>query len=452
MPQGPSYLLIILIVLVILSGLFSATETAYSCLNKLKLKSMMSNGNKQATRVYNLCEKFESLITTILIGNNIVNLTAAAVSGFFFAEIMHEGADSSAVSTAVLTVVILIFGEITPKFLAKSNPEKAAMGLYPFIIFFYTIFYPLNIVFRGYQKLIAMIFKVKEEDPVTDEQIKTLVDEAEEAGTLEEDESDLVRSALEFRDSEAGDIIVPRVKIEAVSVHADFETIRKKFSECVHSRLIVYEDSIDNVLGFIHEKDFYKAYLNGDHDLQKVIRQAVTSSEHTKISDLLKTMQGKKCSIATIFDEYGGLLGIVSLEDIFEELVGEIWDEHDDEEKTIQKVSDTEYVVSGECNVDTFFEEADVSVDEEEDIDSNTMGGWITELFERVPSENESVNVDNLHIEVLQSTDKQVLSAKISIMEESDEEESSGDGKETKENKETKGKDSKESKTKSKTE
>lgn len=423
MPDGSVPLLIAIIVLILLSGFFSATETSYSCVNKIKLKSMINNGNNRAKQVLELSEKYETLLTTILIGNNIVNLSAAAISGVFFAKIITGGVDSSVVSTIVLTVLVLIFGEITPKLIAKSYPEKVAMLFYPMIMFFYYILYPLNLIFRGYQKLLSIMFKIKPDDTITDEQLLTIVDEAEEDGVLKEDESELVRSAIEFRDSEAGDILVPRVKIVAVPFDATMEQIHSTFTNSGFSRLIVYKESIDDVLGFVHEKDFYNAYLNGQSDIGGILNKTVVISQHTKISELLKMLQKQKCQIATVFDEYGGLLGIVTVEDILEELVGEIWDEHDEEELPIRKVSDDEYVVCGNCEIDEIFSLLDISEKEEEEIESNTIGGFLTELVEKIPEVGEVVDWNGLHIEVLKATDKQVLEVKITVLEKDEEEE-----------------------------
>lgn len=421
MPQGCIPLLLILILLVLLSGFFSATETAYSCLNKLKLKSMINDGDLKAQKVYELSEKFESLITTILIGNNIVNLSAASISAVFFAKLITNGVDSSVVSTVVLTVVILIFGEITPKFLAKSCPEKMAFALYPVIMLFYYILFPLNIIFTGYQKLIAKIFRVKKEDVITDNELITMVNEAEEDGVLEEDASNLVRSALEFSDSEAGDILVPRVKIVAASVTASMEEVRGKFTDSGFSRLIIYKDSIDDVLGFIHEKDFYRAYLNNESDISGILNKLFSASEHMKISVLLKKLQEEKCQIAAVYDEYGGLLGIVSVEDILEELVGEIWDEHDKEDQTLRKINDNEYIVAGNCDIDTFFDELNIKTKESEEPDSNTIGGWLTEQCEHIPKTGECVDWNDLSMEILNASDKQVLEVKITKKTEAEE-------------------------------
>ena len=295
--------------MVILSGLFSATETAYSCANRIKIKSMIALGKKNAKRVYKLAEeKYDKLITTILIGNNIVNLTASALATVLFTKLLAESTlDATTVSTVVMTIAVLIFGEITPKYFAGVYPEKFAFWLYPFIQLFYWIFTPLGIVFGAYKKLLARIFRLKPNDAVTDEELISLVNEAEEDGTLKEDESELVRSALEFDDLKVEDILVPRVDVVAVNMNADMDEIFSVFKENCFSRLPVYKDTIDNVVGLIHERDFYNAYLRGDKEIAHVVQEIAFTTEYTRISSLLKQLQKQKIHMAAVSDEYGGL-------------------------------------------------------------------------------------------------------------------------------------------------
>lgn len=406
--EGSGPLIAALIVLVLLSGLFSATETAYSCSSKIKLKSMVNNGNKRAAHVLAFCEKFERLLVTILIGNNIVNLSAAAVSGVLFANALKNTAvDPSVISTIVMTVVVLIFGEITPKFFAKAFPERMAFALYPFITFFYYVLYPFNLLFRGYQRLISKLFKIKADDAITDEELMTIVDEAEEDGTLKEEESDLIRSALEFDDLEVGDILIPRVSVEAISVDSDMESVARKFRETGYSRLVVYKDTIDNVLGFVHEKDFYKSYLDKKISVKGIIQNAYFTAEHTRISRLLRDLQARRCQLAVVTDEYGGMLGIVTLEDILEELVGEIYDEYDEESIPLHRNSDGSILIEGFCEKDVFFRELGF----EDESESNTFGGWITEQFGEIPHIGKKIIVNGYEFRILKASRKCVLQA-----------------------------------------
>ena len=423
-------LTIAIVVLVLLSGLFSATETAYSCANRIKLKSMISLGKKNAANVYKFAEdKYDKLITTILIGNNIVNLTASALATVLFTKLLANTSwDATTVSTVVMTVAVLLCGEITPKYFAGVYPEKFAFALYPFIQFFYWICIPLGWIFGGYKKLLAKIFRLKPNDAITDAELISLVNEAEEDGTLKEDESELVRSALEFDDLKVEDILVPRVDVVAVNMNADMEEIFKVFKENCYSRLPVYKDTIDNVVGLIHERDFYNAYLRGDKEISHVVQEIAFTTEYTRISALLKQLQKQKIHMAAVSDEYGGLVGVVTLEDILEELVGDIWDEHDEEEVLYGKISDGEYWVDGKCDLEEFFDLYDIS-EEDENFESNTVGGWVMERYGGIPPVGEVIRFKFLEIKVVKTTKQKVLKIRSRRVDEEAEEDESAEVK-----------------------
>lgn len=416
------HLTIAIVAMVILSALFSATETAYSCANRIKIKSMIVLGKKNAARVYALAdEKYDKLITTILIGNNIVNLTASALATVLFAKLLADSAiDSTTISTIVMTVIVLVCGEITPKFFAGVYPEKFAFALYPFIQFFYWIFIPLGYLFGGYKKVLAKIFRLKPNDAVTDEELISLVNEAEEDGTLKEDESELVRSALEFDDLKVEDILVPRVDVVAVSVDESMDEILKTFKENCYSRLPVYKGTIDNVVGLIHERDFFNAYLRGEKEISHVVQEIAFTTEYTRISSLLKQLQKQKIHMAAVSDEYGGLVGVVTLEDILEELVGEIWDEHDEEEVLFGEIAEGEYWVDGKCDLETFFDLYGIS-EEDENFEANTVGGWVMEKFGGIPPVGEVIEFKFLQIKVVKTTKQKVLKIRSKRVEETQE-------------------------------
>lgn len=416
MPADAVPLLIAIIALVLLSGFFSSTETAYSCASRIKLRSLATNGNKRAEKTLNLAEeKFDTLISTILVGNNIVNITASTLATLMFAKIMvSSSVDSSLVSTIVMTVAVLLFGEITPKFIAKSAPEKYAMAIYPIITFFYYLLYPINMFFSGWKWLITKIFRVKSTDIITEEEIMTVVEEAEEDGTLKEDETKLIRSVIEFDDLEVCDIFVPRVNIVAVEIGTSMEDIKKVFSNEGYSRIPVYKDSIDTIIGWIHEKDFFKAYLAGKKGIDGIMKNAFYTTEHTKISSLLRQLQKKKIHMAIVLDEYGGTLGLVTFEDILEELVGEIYDEHDEEVHFFRQINENEYIVDGNANLDDFFEFFNMK-DEDEQFESNTLSGWVIEQVEEIPSVGTKLTYKNMQIEIMKATIRRVLSIKVRI-------------------------------------
>ena len=421
-PTFNTWLFVAILALILMSGFFSSTETAYSCSNKIKLRTLVSNGNKRAKKVLDLAEEnYDKFITTVLIGNNIVNLSATTLATIFFAQLIADANTSAIVSTAAMTVAVLIFGEITPKFLAKTYPEKFAIGFYPLIIFFYYLFFPLSLLFAGWKWILSKIFRLKNAEVVTEEEIMTVVEEAEEDGTLGEDETKLIRSVIEFDDLEVGDILVPRVNIISVDVSSSMEEIRKVFDNEGYSRIPVYKDSIDTIIGTIHQKDFYSAYLRGKKGIDGILQNAYYTTEHVKISNLLKDMQKKKVHIAVVLDEYGGTLGIVTLEDILEELVGEIWDEHDEEVNFFKKVADNVYVVDGNAHLDEMFEFFEIA-GEDEKFDANTVSGWIIEQMEEIPRVGASLEYLNLKIEVMKSTVKKVQQIKVTVEEKTEEE------------------------------
>ena len=413
--QFPIGLLIAIIALILMSGFFSSTETAYSCASKLKLRTLSSGGNKRAKKVLELAEdNYDKFISSVLVGNNIVNLSASTLSTIFFAKLIADGNTSALVSTAVITIAVLIFGEITPKFIAKACPEKLALYFYPLIKLFYYVFYVFNFLFAGWKWLISKVFRFKEDDVVTEDEIMTIVEEAEEDGTLKTEETKLIRSVIEFDDLEVGDIFVPRVNVVAVDVASTMEEIRKVFDHEGYSRIPVYKDSIDTIIGTIHQKDFYCAYLKGKKGIDGIMQNALYTTEHIKISDLLSQLQKQKVHIAIVLDEYGGTLGLVTLEDILEELVGEIYDEHDEEVNYFKSVDDKTFIIAGNAPIADTFEFLGLE-GEEDNFEASTVSGWVIEKVEEIPHAGKKFSHRNLDVEVMKSTVKKVLQIKVIV-------------------------------------
>ncbi len=412
--QNIAIYVIILVALLILSAFFSATETAFTSLNRTRLKLLADDGKKSAKKALKHAENYDRLLYTILIGNNIVNLTLATISTLLFSSIITNSESLSAtLSTIISTIAVLILGEITPKTLAKEFPEKVAMFVAPIMDFFTIILYPLNLVFTGWKLLLKKIFKFKSEDVITEQELLTYVEEANEDGTLDNNETELISSAIEFNDAEVGDILVPRVNVIAVEENTPMKDIRLVFSEHGFSRLPVYRGSIDTIIGMIHEKDFYAAYTSGATDIKGIVTSMALATEHMKISDLLRSMQKQKVHMATVVDEYGGTLGIVTLEDILEELVGEIWDEHDEVVDYFTKLDDEHYLVDGNAELSEFFEI--FSQEEDEESDSNTVSGWIIERSGDIPPIGYTFDYNNLTVTVTKRTLKKVLEVKVEI-------------------------------------
>ena len=423
-PSNIPIYIFVLIALILLSAFFSATETAFSSLNKTRLKLMTEDGKKSAVLAYKLSEKYDNLLFTILIGNNIVNITAATISTLLFSLLITTSSISATVSTVVVTVTILVFGEITPKTIAKEVPEKFACFSAYIINFFFYVLYPVNLIFRGWKWILRKVFKLKGGNVITEDELLTYVEEANEDGTLDKNETELISSAIEFNDSEVGDVLVPRVQIVAIEVNTPMETIKDLFLEHGFSRLPVYKGAIDTIIGMIHEKDFYNALVKGEKNIQSIITSMAIATEHMKISVLLRSMQKQKVHMAIVVDEYGGTLGLVTLEDILEELVGEIWDEHDEIIDHFTKVDPNTYLVDGNADLSDFFKLFSLDEDKEEEYDSNTVSGWVIEECGDLPILNYKFDYENLTVEITKRSIKKIMQIKVTINpEETDDDE-----------------------------
>ncbi|MBQ9543577.1 MAG: HlyC/CorC family transporter [Clostridia bacterium] len=400
--------------LVVLSSFFSATETAFSSLNKTRLKTLAEK-NKRAQKTLNLAENYDKLISTILIGNNIVNIALASVAAVFFINLLNDA--GPAVSTAVVTVVVLIFGEVTPKSLAKDSPEKFAMFATPLIGALTVLCTPLNFLFSQWKKLLSKIFKTKGDTKVSQEELLMLVDEVQQDGSIDTAEGDLLRNAIGFSDRKAEDILTHRVDLEAVPLETPKSEIAKVFEKSRFSRILVYKESIDNIVGVIHQKDFYVGDGISKKPIEEIITPPLFIHQYEKITDILKTLQKEKSHIAIVIDEYGGTLGIVTMEDILEELVGDIWDEHDEVEEDFRKVSDDTYVVDGAVNLDDFCEFFDIECES----DSVSVGGWVMEQVDKIPDKGDQFDYENLHVRVSDTDGHRVTHINVTVKEKTDE-------------------------------
>ena len=382
MDDGSITLLAALIILVAFSAFFSASETAFSSLNQIRLKSRAEDGDSAAARVLAMSEKYDKLLSTILIGNNIVNIAAASIGTVLFTRLLDPERGAT-VSTIVLTIIVLIFGEVTPKSLAKEMPEKVATAVSPFLVLLMALMTPLTWLFTQWKKLLGHFVHSGEADTITEGELMTMVSEAENDGELTDRESELIRSAIEFDDVEVEEILTPRVDVVAVEDDIPLEELAQTFAESGYSRLPVYHGTIDNIIGVVHEKDFYIARLKKATKIDDLVVPTLYTTGSTQISQLLRTLREQHHHLAVVVDEYGGTEGIITLEDILEELVGEIWDEHDEVTEDFRKQSDGSWLVSGSASVDDLYEELDLP--EEEDIDSNTVNGLVQEKTCHLP-------------------------------------------------------------------
>ena len=395
MDSSSTGMIVTLIVLVMCSAYFSATEMAFSSLNRIRLKNLANDGNKRAVLALSLIDRYDDLLSSILIGNNVVNIAASAIATVLFIEMLGSDAGAT-MSTVVMTVVVLIFGEISPKSLAKEQPESFAMFSASIMRVLIWIMTPFNWLFGLWKKLLQKVFKTKENTGITDEELLTIVEEAQSEGEIDEEEGDLIKSAIEFKDLDAGDILTARVDLTAVDVEEDHQAIYRVFMESRFSRIPVYKDTIDNIIGVIHQRDFFVMLHTKGQTLQEIIKPVIYVSDSIKISKLIKHLQKSKSHMAIVTDEYGGTMGIVTMEDILEELVGEIWDEHDDVVQDIEKINEDEYLVLGSADVEELFELFGLECE----IEQNTVSGWVMEQLDKMPEIGDTFSDGCFHVTV----------------------------------------------------
>ena len=398
-------LVLALIALVAVSAFFSASETAYTSLNRARLKNMANGGDRRAEKALALSEDYDRLLSGILVGNNIVNILSASLATVLFVRLLGGGGVS--VSTAVMTVVVLMFGEIAPKSIAKERPEKVALAFYPALSAILFVLSPIIFLTTCWQKLVYTVFKPAEDRGITEEELITIVEEAENEGEIDEHESELIRSAIEFNDLTAEDILTPRVNVTAVELHDSMDDIARAFEESGRSRVPVYEDDIDTIVGILHEKDFYR--LREKASLAQMMTEPLCVVPSTQIAVLLKLLQRTKNHMAVVVDEYGGVMGIVTMEDILEELVGEIWDEHDEVTQDIVRLSDAQWRVSGSASLDDLRELFPI----DDDFDSVTVNGWVLELLGHFPQPEDTFEYKDLRVTVEKVTRRRVEQIRI---------------------------------------
>lgn len=403
-------IIIILILLICCSAFFSATETAYSSLNKIRLKNLANTGNKKAQLVLSIVEDYDKLLTSLLIGNNLVNIMATAFATVLFTSIYQDS--GATISTVVMTIVVLVFGEITPKSIAKEIPEKFAMSVCNIIKILVFILTPLNLLFKCWKKFISLFIRIEDDESEIQDELITIVEEAHKEGDLEEYESDLITAAIEFNDLEVDEIFTPRVDVVAININSSVNEIEEVFRTESYSRFPVFEETIDNVIGILHEKDFYYAFHNHAEEVRSILKPAQYTNSHVKISEVLRQLQNTKSHMAIVLDEYGGTAGIITMEDVLEELVGEIYDEHDQQKEYFHRIGETAYIVEGDCDLGEMF-----SLFNREELDDiytvNTVSGWVVQNMNKIPSKGDSFLADGLFVSILNADEKVVKNVKI---------------------------------------
>ncbi|MBO4950040.1 MAG: HlyC/CorC family transporter [Clostridia bacterium] len=431
--DGAGWQIIVLIILVMLSAFFSGTETAFTSFNKNRMKTLAQDGNKKAKAVLAIDERYEKFLSTMLVGNNIVNIAATTISTIVFTQFMGGKAELGAtVATVVMTVVVLLFGEITPKTLAKDFAEKYTMTTCGFVKFLMVIFTPFTLILAsGPKKILSLMFKKDENaDNVTEDEILTLIEEAEEDGEIDEHESELIKSAIEFNDLEVDAILTPRVDIVAISSDTPIDEIRETYRTSGFSRLPVYEETIDNIVGVIHEKDFNKMLHDGGNDINEIVHGVICITGGMKISKLLREFQSAKTHMAVVVDEYGGTAGLVTMEDVLEGLVGEIWDEHDEVIESIRQLDETTYIINGSSALNDI---ADICVFSDEELEANaTVNGFVLDNLNKVPEVGDIFDYENFTFEVIKVDGRRAEEIKLTVNPIEDEEEDENPKKKSK--------------------
>ena len=410
-----SALLITLLILILFSGLFSAIETAYSSASRIKIKAL-SGHDRRASGVLDILEDYDRFISTVLIANNIVNILSATLGTVYFTRKFLE--NGAMISTAVITIAVLLFGEIAPKTIAKRMPEAFAMHTLGFVQFFEFLLTPLTWLFSGWQWLVNRMIKIEEDNSDISDELITMVDEAQKEGDLKAHESDLISAAIEFNDLDVKDVLTPRVNVVAVSITSSIEEVERVFRANTYSRLPVYETNIDNIVGVIHEKDLYSLLVTKEKQyLRRIIKPVIYTSENVKIFTLLKQLQYAKLHLAVVLDEYGGTAGIITMEDIIEELVGEIYDEHDTVQEYYERVGENSWLVKCTADIDDMMERFGVDYDEDE-YDFITVSGWVIHELDRIPQAGDEFDYKNLHVTVTRADQRKVNEIRVDILPE----------------------------------
>lgn len=407
--------IIFLGVLLLTSAFFSASETAYASLNRVRLKNMADEGNRKAVLALSLAKNYEAVMSTVVVGNRLVNIVAISLATIL--AMQHFPTAGIIVSTIVMLILIMVIGEITPKRVAKEKPEEFAVKAAALLRLMIVLFTPVNAFFGLWKQLLNKMFAVEMEDSISEKELLSLVDEAQNSGGLENHEHQLIRSAITFNELEVQDILTPRVDVIGTDINSDLEEIEQLFLTEGYSRIVLYDDSIDTVVGVLHQKDFYaylktKPYRQVDQGIQSIVKEVIWTPENMKISKLLKQLQLEKSHLAIVSDEYGGTIGIVTLEDILEELVGEIWDEHDEVTEEIEKLDDTTYRIAASANLDKVLSLFGI----EGDFISNTISGFLMVQMGKLPDTGDSIVYHNLRITVSKVRFRRVLETYIEVL------------------------------------
>ena len=401
---------IVIAICILLSAFFSCVETAFSCANTIRLKTLAEAGNRRAKNALWITDRFDKALTAILIGNNVVNLGCSSLATILCLNLFRNY--GAAIATGGTTLLVLIFGEVIPKCYGREASDSIVLHTAFLLRILTYILTPLIFFFTGIKTLFMKLANIKKTSPsVTEDELKVIIETIEEEGILEEQESELVQSALEFDEKTAQEILTPRVDVTAIDIDDTPEEIHDIIIRERYSRIPVYEDEIDNIIGILHTRDYLEKVIDGKNpvDLRSMITPAHFIYKSLKLSDILNDFRANKLHIAIVTDEYGGMLGIVTMEDLLEEIVGDIWDEDEDIEHPYTKLRDGRYLVSGDMDLSELFELLDIPADE--DIESISVGGFIVEQYGDIPARGATVRYGDLRFNVKRVRNRRIISA-----------------------------------------
>lgn len=415
---------LILVGMIILSAFFSASETAFSSVNLIRLRQYADEGRPGAKKALNVAERFDEVLLAILIGNNVVNLASASIATIVATDLL--GASGAAVATGVMTILIIIFGEILPKSYAKENAERFSLAIGSTYYTLIIILKPVIKLFMILKDFVAKLYTKQEEEPsVTEDELNVIIDTMEEEGVLQQDEVEMLQSVLDLSETFVKDIMTPRVDVTAVSIHDSNEDIKNVFLEEKYSRIPVYEESRDNIIGILYQRDLFAEIIEKgsveDINIVDIMRDPMYVSYTMRVSDLLTRLQFEKQHIAIVADEYGGTAGLVTMEDVLEEVVGEIYDEHDEEEQLVTKKSDTLYEAKADIDLDELFDIMDIDLDIPED--AYSLGSWMYSKIEDIPDIGDMYQYHHLVFTIIEVEDRRIKKVKIEVLPEFEKEE-----------------------------
>ena len=410
MDKSDLWKIILVVLMMVGSALFSSAETAFSSVNKLRLKNYEAQGNKKAAKALKLANSFDKVLTAVLIGNNIVNIASSSVSTLLFVSLF--GKSGAGISTAIITVLVLIFCEVLPKSYAKKNAEKLSLAFAAPLSVLVTVLKPLVFLLN---KLSDLVSKGDDAPSVTEDELKYMIDEIEEQGVIEEQESELVKSALEFDEISVNEILIPRVKVVGIEYGTSIEEIKEIFTREMYSRLPVYETSLDNIIGMITNKAFFKMLVEGGTDIKDIIQEVPHIADSQLISEAMKYMQRSKVHLAAVTDQYGGTKGIITLEDIIEELVGEIYDEDDEIIPSIVRIGENSFEVEGDLSISDLLERLELD-DDMIHTDYTSVGGWVTDVMEHIPEEGETAQTGVFRLTASKVSEQTIEKVRIEIL------------------------------------